>query len=66
MSMETSMVLCPKCRLPTPVTELNADDECSTCAALRSLRTTLIERGKIHPNLFEKQDNRQLPPGDRE
>lgn len=60
------MSRCPTCGNEVPAAEINADDRCKVCDALASLRISMEKSGAIHPNLFERQDNRCLPPGDRE
>lgn len=64
MKVDPIMVRCPACRNEVPLAELNADDECEICAALRSLRVCMETKGTKHPDLFDRK--KQLPPGDRE
>jgi len=60
---------CSVCGCSASVSEMDADDRCSICSALSSLRETLIRRGFMKPNLpgidYMSTLN-QLPPGDRE
>lgn len=58
------MIICAQCGNQTPEATANADGECEVCAALMSLRATLIKVGRVKPDLFDRSD-RQLPPSDR-
>lgn len=58
---------CLSCRELTPVVELDFDGNCTVCNALMSLRATLIEKGRIKPDLFDQaRGHHSLPPSDRE
>jgi NAD-dependent SIR2 family protein deacetylase len=59
---------CAKCGNTLEPGEVNADDLCSVCEALASLRHTLEMLGRVHPDLFDDHGHArsQLPPGDRE
>jgi hypothetical protein len=61
--------LCSKCCVPTPEYELNADELCTVCAALESLRAAHEDSGAWHPRLKLDAEppkaHNQLPPSDR-
>lgn len=58
---------CFTCGIANPVSELDFDGNCTVCNALMSLRATLIEKGRIKPDLFDQaRGHHSLPPSDRE
>lgn len=61
---ESPTALCSQCGQPNPEHLLNADGECEVCAALMSLKSTLMKIGRVKPDLFDRADS-QLPPSDR-
>lgn len=61
MPQNSETVPCSQCGSPTPIEEANADGECCVCAALLSLRASMIKTGAIHPNLFQDQEPKLYP-----